>query len=87
MLAIATIDRLERQGLRVPEDVSVVGYDNVSDATYAIPPLTTVNFDKRLFADTALSLLMKRIDDNDRAISSVTIPYSIVQRSSTREAG
>ena len=45
MLAIATIDRLERRGLRVPQDVSVVGYDDVPLASHARIKLTTVHSD------------------------------------------
>jgi len=45
MLAIATIDRLERRGLRVPRDVSVVGYDDVPLAAHCRIRLTTVRSD------------------------------------------
>jgi DNA-binding LacI/PurR family transcriptional regulator len=45
MLAIATIDRLERRGLRVPQDVSVVGYDDVALASHCRIRLTTVHSD------------------------------------------
>jgi DNA-binding LacI/PurR family transcriptional regulator len=45
MLAIATIDRLERQGLRVPQDVSVVGYDDIPLAAHSRIRLTTVHSD------------------------------------------
>ncbi len=45
MLAIATIDRLERRGLRVPQDISVVGYDDVPLAAHARIRLTTVHSD------------------------------------------
>jgi DNA-binding LacI/PurR family transcriptional regulator len=45
MLAIATIDRLERQGLRVPHDVSVVGYDDIPLAAHSRVRLTTVRSD------------------------------------------
>ncbi len=45
MLAIATIDRLERRGLRVPQDISVVGYDDVALAAHCRIRLTTVHSD------------------------------------------
>jgi len=45
MLAIATIDRLERRGLRVPQDVSVVGYDDIPLAAHSRVRLTTVRSD------------------------------------------
>ena len=45
MLAIATIDRLERRGLSVPRDISVVGYDDVALAAHRRIQLTTVHSD------------------------------------------
>jgi LacI family repressor for deo operon, udp, cdd, tsx, nupC, and nupG len=41
-VAIGVLGRLRRQGLRVPEDVAVVGYDDLPVAAHAVPPLTTV---------------------------------------------
>lgn len=83
-LALGVINALYQRGLSVPEDVSVVGYDNIADAACAVPPLTTIDFDKQLFAETAIKVLTDRIADPDRPIMSVTLPHRIVRRSSTR---
>jgi DNA-binding LacI/PurR family transcriptional regulator len=83
-LALGVINALYRRGLSVPEDVSVVGYDNIADAATAVPPLTTIDFDKQQFAETAITVLTERIADRDRPIMSVTLPHRIVRRSSTR---
>ena len=52
-----------------------------------MPALTTVRFEKRDLAETALDLLIQRIADHDREISSVMVPHSIVRRLSTRPRG
>lgn len=83
-LALGVINTLYQRGLSVPEDVSVVGYDNIPDAASAVPPLTTIDFDKQFFAETAIKVLAERIADPDRPIMSVTLPHRIVRRSSTR---
>ncbi|NYE71132.1 LacI family DNA-binding transcriptional regulator [Microlunatus parietis] len=83
-MAIGAISALAAAGLRVPDDVSIAGYDNVWEARFAHPPLTTVDFDKRRLARLALELLSARIDDTARPIQSVTVPYSIVRRDSIR---
>ncbi len=83
-MAIGALSALWAEGYRVPDDVSVVGYDDVMDASYTVPPLTTVRFEKRDLAETALDLLIKRIADQEREISSVMVPHSIVRRLSTR---
>ena len=83
-MAIGALSVLWAEGYRVPDDVSVVGYDDVMDASYSVPALTTVRFEKRDLAETALDLLIQRIADHDREITSVMVPHSIVRRLSTR---
>ncbi|HLT60455.1 MAG TPA: LacI family DNA-binding transcriptional regulator [Microlunatus sp.] len=83
-MALGALAALAAAGLRVPDDVSVVGYDNVWESRFSAPPLTTVDFDKRRLARTALDLLSARINDTDRPTQSVTVPYSIVRRESVR---
>jgi DNA-binding LacI/PurR family transcriptional regulator len=83
-LAMGVISALHARGLSVPEDVSVVGYDNITDSATTIPPLTTIDFDKQLFAETAIQVLTDRIADPGKPIMSVTLPHQIVRRSSTR---
>jgi len=58
MLAIATIDRLERQGLRVPEDISVVGYDDIPLASHRRMNLTTVRSDAAEMGRRAVELVV-----------------------------
>ena len=58
MLAIATIDRLERRGLKVPEDVSVTGYDDVPLASHHRIQLTTVRSDALEMGRRAVELVV-----------------------------
>lgn len=83
-LAVGVIRALHDHGLSVPADVSVVGYDNISDSAVLVPGLTTIDFDKQTFANTAIEVLTARITDPQRPIMSVTIPHRIVRRESTR---
>lgn len=64
MQAIATIDRLERSGLRVPEDISVVGYDDVPLAAHGRIGLTTVRSDAARLARRAVDLLVVAAREN-----------------------
>jgi len=66
----------------VPDQVSVVGFDDVDPAAYAIPALTTVSFDRRAFATAALDLLTRRIAEPQAAPSTVVVPHRIVERAS-----
>jgi len=83
-LAIGVLSELWRRGIHVPDDVSVAGFDDVAHGEFAAPPLTTVSFDKRAFADEALELLARRIADRAAPARSVTVPYRLVRRESTR---
>lgn len=83
-LAIGVLSELWRRGIHVPEDVSVAGFDDVAHGEFAAPPLTTVSFDKRLFAERALELLAARITDRTAPAHVVTAPHRIVERESTR---
>ncbi|WP_417564363.1 LacI family DNA-binding transcriptional regulator [Microbacterium sp.] len=83
-LAIGVLSELWRRGIQVPREVSVAGFDDIAHGEYAAPPLTTVSFDKRAYAERALDLLSARIIDRVRPVEAVTVPHRIVQRKSTR---
>ena len=82
-LAIGVLAALRRRGLRVPEDVAVIGYDDTSDAPFASPPLTTISPDKEALASTALDLLTERIQGHDGPPRVIDSPYTLVVREST----
>jgi DNA-binding LacI/PurR family transcriptional regulator len=86
-LAIGAVHALWAAGLRVPDDVSVAGFDDIADGRFTLPPLTTVRLDKRLFAERTLELLAARIADRDRPPELAIIPHEIVRRESTAAAG
>ena len=83
-LAMGALSALWSAGHRVPEDVSVTGYDDIPEAAFAIPPLTTVRVDPVAVAEQALDLLARRIADPAHPCTSTTLPHRIVRRRSTR---
>lgn len=83
-MAIGTMSALWSAGIPVPGDVSVAGFDDIADGQFATPPLTTVSFDKREFAERALALLVQRMSSPDAPPTRVTIAHTIVARASTR---
>ena len=85
-LAIGAVHALWAAGLRVPDDISVAGFDDIADGRFTLPPLTTVRLDKRLFAERTLELLAARIADRDRPPELAIIPHEIVRRESTAAA-
>ena len=83
-LALGALHALADAGIRVPDDVSVVGYDDVPEAAHYLPPLTTVGFDKAEFAEVVLTRLAERIADPMASGTSRTLPFHLVQRASVR---
>jgi LacI family transcriptional regulator len=82
--AIATIEVAAELGLRVPEDLSVVGFDNVPDSVVSAPPLTTVDQPIREMGRQAVKLLISLVRGEPVASDHVTLTTSLVVRGSTR---
>ncbi len=82
LMAIAAISALHRQGKQVPQDVAVVGYDDIALARFCQPPLTTVRQPINAAGKTLIDLLVAQLD-GERP-QSVQLPTELVQRSTTR---
>ena len=63
MMAIGVLRAAAEMGLRVPDDLALVGFDDIELAAYANPPLTTVAQDKQKIGEIAVSLLVEKIGD------------------------
>lgn len=85
-LALGALHMAWLRGLRVPEDLAVVGFDDVEGSRYSNPPLTTVVPDKRQIAERALSCLTDRIrrPASETPALDVVVPHRLEIRGSTR---
>ncbi|WP_193105442.1 LacI family DNA-binding transcriptional regulator [Brachybacterium sp. FME24] len=86
-LARGALLSLHALGIEVPGKVSVIGHDNILEAPFTSPPLTTVDPDKRTLAATVLDLLLERIEGYDGPPRVVEAPYQLVERGSTAAHG
>jgi len=84
VMAIGAIRALRDAGLRVPEDVSVMGFDGLLLGTYLVPTLSTVTQSVEKMAQRGVELLIARIRDGGAA-SHEFVPFTIQQRESTRQ--
>jgi LacI family transcriptional regulator len=82
MAALGLLDGLEAAGLRVPADISVVGYDDLPFARRLSPPLTTVNQPKYQLGHAAAQLLLDEAGSN-HAHREIQFQPTLVVRSST----
>lgn len=66
-LAMGAMFELQVRGRRIPEDVAVVGFDDIEDARYTVPSLTTVDPGRREIARVAVELLCRRVSERGSA--------------------
>lgn len=85
MLAIGAARGLADCGIRVPDDVAIIGFDGIRETAYTTPSISTVTLDYNDYARKALDLLAARIDgaNNGAPAQRLVADYRIVQREST----
>lgn len=84
VMAIGAIRALKEAGLRVPEDVSVMGFDGLPLGGFLVPQLSTVEQSVELLAERSAAILTDAIE-NGAAPKHETIPFTVLQRESTRQ--
>jgi DNA-binding LacI/PurR family transcriptional regulator len=79
-LALGALRAVLDAGLRVPEDVALVGFDDIEDGRFSAPRLTTVSPDKDRIAELALQSLRDRLAGDDTPARVVLAPHRLVVR-------
>lgn len=84
LLALGAMRALYEAGKRIPEDVAVIGFDDIEDARFATPALTTIAPDKTTIGKLAVSFLLSRIDGTRTGPpEQVHVPFRLIVREST----
>nr|WP_167217765.1 LacI family DNA-binding transcriptional regulator [Kribbella shirazensis] len=82
-LALGAIRALTAHGVRIPDDVAVAGFDNIDEASFSSPTLTTVDPNRVHIARTAVELLVRRMSGDDSDHQEIVAPYVLHTRAST----
>ncbi len=83
-MAIGALRALHRHGLEVPQDISVVGYDDIEAAELSVPALTTVTVPRHELADAACQALLREIaEPNTARGQTIRPPVTLTVRAST----
>lgn len=85
LMAMGILRALAEHGLRVPDDISLVGFDDVELSQYTIPPLTTVRQDHAAMGRGAVQRAIA-ILEGDREVAPLILPTKLVVRKSTARA-
>ena len=83
--AIGVISGLAQAGIRAPEDISVMGFDDNQIAEYYLPPLTTISQPQFDIGHKAFELLLDKINDQSSAERHILLPHKLVERSSVKD--
>lgn len=82
LLAIGAIKSIRARGLRIPEDIALVGANNFEISSYIIPSLTTIYTSAKEIGEEAMRLLIQLLDGGDIRKTRITLPVSLVIRGS-----
>ena len=85
IMAMGAICAADEMGLRVPQDISVIGYDNVRNARYFTPALTTVHQPKAQLGEKALEMLLDRITSKREEPQTIEVQPSLIERRSVAD--
>ncbi|BAN96034.1 lacI family transcriptional regulator [Plautia stali symbiont] len=85
IMAMGAICAADEMGLRVPQDISVIGYDNVRNARYFTPALTTVHQPKAQLGEKVLEMLLDRITSKREEPQTIEVQPTLIERRSVAD--
>ncbi len=86
-MAFGAMEALREQGVRVPDDMSVVGFDGIPQAALMHPPLTTVSQPLAKMGRVATQMLLDQLSDPEKPIRRIELPTELIIRGSCRPPG
>lgn len=85
LLAIGVYEAAKDLGLKIPNDISVIGYDNIFATKYICPPLTTVHQPKKRTGIYSINILLDQINSNSEDYKKIIIDPILVKRESVKK--
>ncbi|WCK53194.1 LacI family DNA-binding transcriptional regulator [Aneurinibacillus sp. Ricciae_BoGa-3] len=84
-MAVGALKACKSKGLRIPEDISIIGFDDVPLCTLVEPELTTVSQPKYELGSQAMKMLLTIIETNNLSQKQIVLPHKLMVRQTTRE--
>lgn len=85
LLAFGAMSAISEIGLKVPDDVSIIGFDDTYMAGLSNPPLTSMKIYSRQMANTATKRLFERMEDRNLPVITTEFPIDLILRKSCKE--
>jgi LacI family transcriptional regulator len=83
VMAMGVMDAVRNRGLRVPDDISVVGFDNIPQSAMVYPPLTTVQQPLEQMGRVAAQMLLSILNSDKKEANRIELPTELILRGST----
>jgi LacI family transcriptional regulator len=80
---MGVMDAIRNRGLRIPDDISVVGFDNIPQSALVYPPLTTVQQPLEQMGRVASQMLLGILNNPNKEINRIELPTELIIRGST----
>ena len=87
MFAVSALKTIKDLGLRVPDDISIIGFDNTVESYLVSPELTTIEVPREKMGEDAANLIIKTIETGKADYTSLVLNCKLVRRESVREKG
>ena len=81
-MAIGAYKAISEAGLKIPEDISVVSYNDNTTAQFIVPALTTVKIHTEFMGETAVDLMIEKLKDERKIAKKIVIPTKLIKRDS-----
>ncbi|WP_206911626.1 LacI family transcriptional regulator [Enterococcus sp. DIV0840] len=83
-LAVGALKAIQEVGLKVPDDISVIGFNDISVAKYVSPPLTTIKVHTEWMGELAIETVLSIIHEQAPVARKITIATELIERASTK---
>ncbi|MEY0415322.1 ribose operon transcriptional repressor RbsR [Providencia rettgeri] len=84
-MAVGAYQAIYQKGLKVPDDISIIGYDDIDLSPYMIPPLTTIHQPKDKLGQQAVDQLIYRMDNPEAKASVLVLTPELIERQSVKK--
>ncbi len=84
LMGMVALNAIYERGLRVPDDVSVIGVSNIEMSNYTNPPLSTIDVPKKEMGMVAAEMLLYRLKGNKSSPRTIILPTELIARESTK---
>jgi LacI family transcriptional regulator len=85
LLAIGVYEASKELGFKIPDDLSVVGYDNIFMTEYLSPPMTTIHAPKIRTGKLSINILLDQIENRDKEFHKIILDIRLVERESVKD--